>query len=770
MQEKTDTIRIENRIYLSFVAFLIFGMLLFAGGTVFGIGNVSRKTVFEALGVFSVFTLFLCLKATGKTIISTITAVVIGLCIWVYGIRQIYRVISEYFSWLLYGRGSDYTEIFSFFQVVFIGLVSFFLSYIYGKHIYVKAAFGIVTVLITVVLIFREAKIGKGGVSFLFSFILLGVVEIIEYLWKKNKAPGRRNGYIFFLWPFFVLYLLVMLASPVSDKPYDWGFARELIDNISDKFTTWLEHRGGGREDFGIAMAGFSGDGELKDTSADNNTVYLELNSAMKPYTNMYIGGLILEDFNGHEWTNSKERTLSYELMDKMDTLETYCAVSETGLDIKRYLRPIDVEVTYKSLHSKYYFKPSKVFDFKANHLNLLEDSDDSIKQLKKMKAYSDIYSFSYYQLNLGENVFAEILDAPNEIDESLFYNTGRLIFSEDIDAARLTDYRSEIYRLYCEDIQLSDEVKDWIADNTTENVSPYYNLRELENALSAMSYTYTPGEIPDWVEGAADYLDYFLLQKKSGYCTHYATAMVLLARSMGMPARIVQGYCVPTKNVNEALVTGNMAHAWCEVYFDNVGWIPFEATPGYIEKRYSSWHVVPISELNGGKPQLTYPEFGKHDDTEDIPAGSEIVVESDEKHNTIPFDLIGLGVGITLLILTFFFAINVVLKRYIYKKKNTSDKYKWQISRLFIVLSKYDLARDEYETITEFGERVCDRFDKQSEGLHLLFETYENFLYGSFETDDTEIEKVIVERESLVSGLKGYGRFMEKIVSIYYR
>ncbi len=76
------------------------------------------------------------------------------------------------------------------------------------------------------------------------------------------------------------------------------------------------------------------------------------------------------------------------------------------------------------------------------------------------------------------------------------------------------------------------------------------------------------------------DYAAWFFTQQASGYCIHYATAAVVMYRSLGIPARVCEGYLVNSLIPNSTVVVkGADAHAWAEVYLDGVGWIPVEVT-----------------------------------------------------------------------------------------------------------------------------------------------------------------------------------------------
>src|SRR5205823_4317625 len=75
-----------------------------------------------------------------------------------------------------------------------------------------------------------------------------------------------------------------------------------------------------------------------------------------------------------------------------------------------------------------------------------------------------------------------------------------------------------------------------------------------------------------------------WLLQTQKGYCTYYASAMTIMARLLGVPARVVngfsQGYIDLQRKVR--VVSGTDAHSWVQVYFPGFGWINFDPTPGF--------------------------------------------------------------------------------------------------------------------------------------------------------------------------------------------
>ena len=86
--------------------------------------------------------------------------------------------------------------------------------------------------------------------------------------------------------------------------------------------------------------------------------------------------------------------------------------------------------------------------------------------------------------------------------------------------------------------------------------------------------------EIESPPEGV-DPVAWFLFESKTGYCNYFASAEVLLLRSLGIPARVAVGYSEGKYLIDKAYyeVRGEDSHAWPEVYFTGWGWVPFEPT-----------------------------------------------------------------------------------------------------------------------------------------------------------------------------------------------
>ncbi len=86
------------------------------------------------------------------------------------------------------------------------------------------------------------------------------------------------------------------------------------------------------------------------------------------------------------------------------------------------------------------------------------------------------------------------------------------------------------------------------------------------------------------------DAVDYFLYEAQEGFCSYYASAMAVMLRARGVPARVATGYATgeydPQRGAYRVPVSAS--HAWVEVYFPSYGWVEFEPTPARVTFDYS--------------------------------------------------------------------------------------------------------------------------------------------------------------------------------------
>jgi transglutaminase-like putative cysteine protease len=123
-----------------------------------------------------------------------------------------------------------------------------------------------------------------------------------------------------------------------------------------------------------------------------------------------------------------------------------------------------------------------------------------------------------------------------------------------------------------------------------TANTNNDYSKALAVEAFLRSKYTYSLDK-PTFPSGDQDFVDHFLFEQKVGYCNHFSTSMVVMLRTLGIPARWVKGFSPgqlstddpsPTDTLIAYTVLNRDAHSWVEVYFPDQGWVAFEPTPGF--------------------------------------------------------------------------------------------------------------------------------------------------------------------------------------------
>ncbi len=140
----------------------------------------------------------------------------------------------------------------------------------------------------------------------------------------------------------------------------------------------------------------------------------------------------------------------------------------------------------------------------------------------------------------------------------------------------------------YLQTPQLTERTLVLASRLTREQTTPFDKARAVEKWLRTnIKYDDKLEAPPAGQEGS----DYILFDTKRAYCDYYATAMVMILRSQGIPARYVQGYAQGIQRLDEIdsetaeySVIRKDSHSWVEVFFPTYGWVEFEPTSGQPE------------------------------------------------------------------------------------------------------------------------------------------------------------------------------------------
>ncbi len=146
--------------------------------------------------------------------------------------------------------------------------------------------------------------------------------------------------------------------------------------------------------------------------------------------------------------------------------------------------------------------------------------------------------------------------------------------------------YRAFVYDNYTQaDGELTDLIQQLFWDDAEDTGDGIYAALSRVREVLRQRTTYTREEVS--ADGTAEPIRDFLIGSRRGNAMLYASAAVQALRVRGIPARYVEGYYLSASAIQKGgaegvTLTGQDAHAWAEVYFDGIGWLPVDVTPGY--------------------------------------------------------------------------------------------------------------------------------------------------------------------------------------------
>ncbi|MBE3555724.1 MAG: transglutaminase domain-containing protein [Firmicutes bacterium] len=157
---------------------------------------------------------------------------------------------------------------------------------------------------------------------------------------------------------------------------------------------------------------------------------------------------------------------------------------------------------------------------------------------------------------------------------------------------------------------QLADQI---IADATKQ--APGESLSLYDKALAIQQYLNDSQHFqytlhPPAIDPRRDFVDQFLFDTHTGYCDYFSSAMVVLLRAEGIPARWVKGFAPGTQvGTHQYEVRARDAHSWVEVFLPQVGWVAFDPTPGFSSATPWGEAALPVNNRSMQHPPATQEE-----------------------------------------------------------------------------------------------------------------------------------------------------------------
>lgn len=433
------------------------------------------------------------------------------------------------------------------------------------------------------------------------SLVLIALCNVAVFILHRNslrnmgkitkKATLIASGAVFMLMIFLVASAIPkQQEAPYYDEFEDLFMGGDTSSDIEDSFSDLSE---------------FSGDasGFLSQSNRKMYSLYGSTASYLKRQNFDYY------DFAKDRWYADETYSTTYSTPESWEAVEQYKNLPslhsallaaeeyEPGFlkahnlnEIKDLRLPLSLlqttRVQSENFGAAYFLVPSNVICLDVGEL---QDScrvtpggaffsKEGAHPLNFQYSYSYYTDYVYYNSWIlaggvdfdNEEALKLLTDLRNVLQENedVWYNTASSYLHQQIEA----DY----YRELCTEntLEISSELKDFALSLTDGLSNDYEKAAAIESFFQTGGFTYDlQYHAPD------DSPEYFLFTGKTGTCSDFASAYVLLARAAGLTVRYAEGYTPEAEGGNRYVIKNRDSHAFPEVFIQNIGWMVFEPT-----------------------------------------------------------------------------------------------------------------------------------------------------------------------------------------------
>lgn len=614
---------------------------------------------------------------------------------------------------------------------------------IMSQYVRFKGIFALLTIAYFIFSMVTHKNICKVDMISEGIIILSAVSELIQKYWNKEGYTDRKTHTVTIA-PFFLVIFVIAAFIKVPSKPYDWKWFVDKGKAVKQGYIVVTQRVFKGDKEGFISVYGvFSDDGELHpDISQSKNRVM-----ALKPEnyapSKLYIKGIVSDDFDGRSWTRKNNTDDTWERIDVAESL--YSAEMFDSEHSRDYVRIDGATVRFTYFNTRIAFHPGKTLVVESGDPKMTYESREGSMFFDETEGYGSQYTVRYAIMNSESPFFNDFVNAEHPESKESFNKFTKTSFYtpiQDVDYDDLLSYRQYINDVYLPQTTISDKAENLLSEITKDCVTDYDKCKAIEGYLQGYEYTWHPGEYPKYASTPEGFLDYFLFENKQGYCAYYATAFVLMARSAGIPARYVEGYCVPTDKRNEVEVRGNMAHAWPEAYIEGVGWLKFEPTSGGNGAGTVLSYWATAAEKNAeSEVRVHSMERQEEDSAPDLQDDDEEESFSESgKRKKSGWIFLIIPIVMAFLSLTIFTVAERAVMRKKYAEASGKERIRIVCKKNLQLLKVMGFSKEERETLTEYRNRLLT--DLPSEILEFIT-VYEKLLYSADILSD-EDEKIV--------------------------
>jgi transglutaminase-like putative cysteine protease len=641
------------------------------------------------------------------------------LSVWLSAIalRVSWTIVLGYLRAALNGQymsqGVPVSEVIFFFYLSFL---CFFLGY-FGSWLVYRAHLPWLVVLVYVSIMLVNLNYAKQDMSYLTVVMAAALLLLIARMqlviqvakwkheglhtdWQWLDAMKRR-----FMQGASVIVVITLVLGWFLPIQSQNGDGKAFWDHLN---TAWIDAMSGrlSWQDLNAFATSSDRANFFGDQLTISDTVHLPTGEVLRyqitdgqnaPY---YLEGFTFDTFDGHTWTSSLDATkaVRYQENDRLPT----DTPTQDGRE-----EHIKVSITLPPSGTKnYIFAPANPRRFSVPTVVYYDGADGGTAgawtQQKPLSA-QETY----------EAAFAPSSITPNALGSVPTFAGGK---------ANQHAYSDLLAQYLKVPTNISPQVQEQALTWTSNSTNVYAALKSLEkhlNDTSVFTYSLDNQPVPDDIDVIS-----WLLQTRRGYCTHYATAMTIMARMLGIPTRMVNGFSqgVYDPGSGQFVVNGTDAHSWVQAFFPNYGWINFDPTPGFAPNA-----LPPQQPLNNPTPlpsptpkptvtvQATSPALPANPQKNASPPPAQ---SGGNGMQWIVVSLIGLFLAIALLL--------VAGVRYwwlnLYTSSPLISAMYWRFCR---VASFLGMAPRTWQTPYEYGHMIGQRFPQHAHAFSRLTDLF---------------------------------------------
>lgn len=589
--------------------------------------------------------------------------------------------------------------------LLFLAVLSFILAYVSVWLVVRTRRPWLVALATAIVLLINLSYAPNGNLAYLVIFLLASLLLLVRFNLVEAYRQWRRRSLRYtpdLGWDFMVAGMLFSIGILILSWLLPTGGTNATVSRIwTDASNPWVSAQQLWARLFQVRAgpgsgAYFSNRLQLVGDVDLPNQVILTYTSQQG---DQYLVAVTQDTFDGHTWTSSAMHPESVDANERMD-LEAQ-ATRMIRQDIHLVNPPAGSP-------SQYIFAADQPVQFSLPITAIRDDSGGYIAWTSRQPLVPNLKYTAYSSISIATEQQLRQVPLPDQALDStnpLYYYPPSIL---------------ERYLTIPADLQYDEQVRKMARSWTSGATSMYDMALQLENHLRT-EYRYNQHNDPPPAD--QDAVAWFLKDERQGFCTFFASAMVMMARMLGIPARVASGYTNGTydRDAGQWVVRGTDAHTWAQLYFAGYGWINFEPSPGFnaflrpLPSQTPGASETP--DTGDGTPQA-HPtpkdrdQGGVTPGTDTTPSGQQNVVGT----------RLLLGAGSTLAVVLLLLGATSLWWRRLFRGLSPVAQ---TFGRVTLLASWAGMKPKQTQTPFEYVEELQRRFPAQAEPLQRLGELY---------------------------------------------